>query len=635
MFNLDTSITPNNDFYHHVNMNWISTNTIPDDNMIWNVFHELNESNLLKIKKMLTDNSEKEYDKVIVLYKQSNDLINTKNNTYKPYITKILDVDCRDIETLRHTIIDLFTLGGITHVNNFYVSNDFNDSNRNILHIGTGGLGLPDRDYYFNDNKKDIRDKYMVFMKEYLAYFNLDFNCSTIYNIEKKLAEYTYTNVEKRDSTLMNNPVNIRIIETINPDLADDLKYYFNRIGNKPLYEIGKINITNPRFTKAYYELLKIYSLDDWKQYFVYLFLRKMGNYIDINTETMLFNFYGKVLSGTKIIKEQYKRSIETLNNNVGMLLGKMFVAKYFDEKSKIKATEMILFIKQELKERLENNTWMEKETKIRALDKLNKMNFKVGYPDKWRDYTKLNVSSNNSFFVNILNCNKFDYYYELEYLYKPIDRTNWFMNPHEINAYYSPSYNEIVFPSGILMQPFFSIEQDVACNFGGIGCIIGHEITHGFDDMGRKFDGDGNLNDWWTENDIQKYKVKSDILKQLFNRLKIGDDTINGELTLGENIADLGGVEIAFNSLKKYYMKYPNELKPTSFQHFFFNYANIWRYKIREEEAVKRLTTDPHSPPKYRVNTILSNVNDFYNYFAITKGSPMWIEPIERASIW
>jgi putative endopeptidase len=314
------------------------------------------------------------------------------------------------------------------------------------------------------------------------------------------------------------------------------------------------------------------------------------------------------------------------------MILGQMFVEKYFNQESKDKVIEMIKFIKAELKQRLLTNTWMKQSTKKKAIEKLDKMSFKVGYPNKWRDYKNLNVSKSNNFFDNVMNCIKFDFDYNLQYLYEPIDRDQWFMNPHEINAYYSPSYNEIVFPCGILMEPFFSLGK-MAHNFGGIGCIIGHEITHGFDDMGRYFDGDGNLTDWWTITDSNKYKEQSNILKQMFSQLKIEGEYINGELTLGENIADLGGIEISFNSLKAYFKN--TEVHNNVYETFFYNYANIWRCKIRKEESIRRLSTDPHSPPQYRVNAILSNMNDFYNVFNIEQTSKMWISESNRARIW
>ena len=632
MFKLYNDIKPGDDFYHHVNTNWINNSSIPDDNMIWNVFRELNDINIEKLKQLLKEPN----NKIDTLYKQSLELTNnTIAKIYKAqeFIDKIYL--CKDILELRYLVIDLFMMNGITCTNSFYIYNDFINSKKNILHVGSGGLGLPDRDYYFNPDKVKIIQEYKDFILKYLSLFNLPFDINksveSIYNIEEKLAQYTYTNVEKRNSELMNNPVDIDIVTAVNPDLANDLLYFFNT--NKILPE--KINITNPNFTKKYYELLKHIDLQKWKEYFIYLFLRKMGNYINIHSETTLFNFYGKILSGTIVMKEPIKRSIETLNTHIGMLVGKLFVERYFNEKSKLKVIEMIEFIKLELTDRLSNNDWMELETKQKAIDKLNKMNFKVGYPDKWRDYTDLQISSENIFFQNILNCHNFEFNYKLKYLYKEIDKTEWFMNPQEINAYYSPSYNEIVFPCGILMEPFFSVEQDISSNFGGIGCIIGHEITHGFDDMGRKFDGDGNLKDWWTKKDADKYISKSNILKKMFNELKIKGHNINGELTLGENIADLGGVEISFNSLKKYYTKYPNEVKTDSYQNFFYNYANIWRCIARKEEIIKRLTTDPHSPPCYRVNAILSNVSDFYKYFKIDEESKMWIQPTNRVSIW
>jgi putative endopeptidase len=646
MFDLDNTIKPDEDFYQHVNMKWLNKTTIPDDNMIWNVFNELNEDNLLKSKDMLEKNkktTDLNFIKLITLYNQSlvftqttpsinhSKLEGSFDQDVAQYIGMISQV--KTIKELRHILIDLFTLNGITNTNNFYVYNDLNNSKRNILHIDTGGLGLPDRDYYFNKDKNDIRIEYKKFMKEFLEYFNLKFNIETIYGIEEKLAEFTFTNVEKRDMSKMNNMTDIKCIKSVNPILYDDLIYYFNKINIKP----QQINIINPKFTFAYYELLNIFNLNQWKEYFIYLFLRKMGNYIDINSETILFNFYNKTLSGVKKMKEPFKRSIENMNNLVGMLVGEMFVNEYFNQESKKKVIEILQFIKNELGNRLRQNDWMEDITKNNALKKLDKMQFKVGYPDVWMNHNDLVINSENSFFMNVINCYRFDYNYNLAYLYQPIDRTRWLMNPHEINAYYSPSYNEIVFPCGILLPPFFSLDQDIGSNFGGIGCIIGHEITHGFDDMGRKFNEDGNLVDWWTEKDCMQYNIKSLVLKNIFNKLKIENIKVNGELTLGENIADLGGVEISFNSLKKYIESYEEHVlyKNKSFKMFFYNYANIWKYLIRKEEAIKRLVTDTHSPPHYRVNTILSNTNDFYKCFNIMKGSKMWIDEIDRASIW
>ena len=635
MFDLYNEIKPSEDFYQHVNHNWLDKNIIPDDNMLWNVFNELSNENFAKVSTLIKETDD---DRIKTIYDQSMELFTNKkpdDKMYKAqeYIDRINN--CATIKELRHLVIDLFTLNGITCANSFSIYNDYKDSKINILHIESGGLGLPDKDYY-NPDKTYIIQKYKDFMKTYLSLFDLNFDIEALYTLEETLSKVTYTNVQKRDSDLMNNPYNMCIISVVIPDLADDLTYFFNKI-NQDMNLVININITNPVFTKQFYELLNFIDLSKWKEYFIYSFLRKMGKYINSNTDSVLFNFYTGVLSGTTQMKIPEKRSIEVLDKNCGMLVGKLFVKKYFTEESKNKVLEMITFIKQELRNRLSNNTWMEPQTKKCALIKLDKIKSKIGYPDKWRDFSELVISRENKLFQNILNCSKFEFDYELKYLYKPIDRAQWFMNPHEINAYYSPSYNEIVFPCGILEAPFFSLDQDMACNFGGIGCIIGHEITHGFDDMGRKFDGDGNLNNWWTHNDEEKYIVQTNKLKKQFNKLKIKEHNVNGELTLGENIADLGGVEISFNSFKLYNNLYNNLYNKdiNLYKKFFYNYANIWKCNIRKEEALKRLITDPHAPPCYRVNTILSNVNEFYTIFDIKKTSNMWINLCNRATIW
>ena len=636
---LSKSIKETDDFYNHVNMNWINKSSIPSDNMMWNVFNELNENNMEKIHHLInflkkSNNIDTDFMKVIVLYNQSYNI----GEGFSPSLISCINNIIRSINSaknpdeLRQILVQQFILNGISSPNKFYVYNNFNDSTTNILHIGTGGLGLPDRDYYFNDNMKDIIEKYISFIKKYLDCFKLDFDISAICKIEELLASTTYTNVMKRNNSLMNNLHTMEEIKESIPYLYDDLIYFFKEINVTP----GLINIINPQFTIFYYKLLYTADLKTLKEYYIYLFLRKMGDYINTSTQNEIFNFYEMYLSGVKEQKPAWKRSVLTINNMVGMLVGKMFVKEYFNENNKKKVIYMIKFIKEELKNRLKANTWMDSSTIQHALEKLEHMNFKVGYPDVWKDYSSLLVSDTNNYLENILNCYRFELKHDTNDLYKKIDREQWFMNPQEINAYYSPSYNEIVFPCGILQEPFFSVDMDIAYNFGGIGCIIGHEITHGFDDHGREFDAYGNFKNWWTESDIVKYKEKSNILKKMFDKLKLYNENVNGELTLGENIADLGGVEISFNSLKKYYDTHPEEfIKSLSYKRFFYNYANIWRYLIRKEEALKRLITDVHTPPYYRVNTILGNVNQFYEHFDIVEGSKMWLDVNDRANVW
>lgn len=621
-FNLDYSVQPHDDFFLHVNNIWINNNEIPDDKTSWNSFSELHEENYNKIKELLSsDTDNPEFNKVLILHRQA--------LAIKPYIP--VDMinhikQCTTMEELRRAVIDQFSLYNIIQAHNFNVSPDMNDSNTNILHLYSGGLGLPDRDYYFNINRTTTINQYKDFMTQYMSLFRdyTEFDTEKVFTVEKYLAEHTYTNVQKRDATIQNNIFDMQALSVLCNELYQDVLYFFQQINNNIN---GKVNLTNPNFTIAYYRLLNNIDLETMKQYFIYLYLRKMGTYISQEAEEILFNFYGKTLSGMKAMQPVWKRAINVVENNLSMILGKMYVARYFNETKKQQMLTLVKYIMDEFRDRLNNNEWMTEETKNKAIEKLNKMNIKIGYPDKWIDYSELNITETNSYFNNILNCFRMDFLLEIKDIYKQVDRTKWFMSPYEINAYYSPEFNEIVFPAGILQEPFFG--DDMAKNFGGIGCIVGHEITHGFDDMGRMFDADGNLRDWWQEEDSIKYKEKTNILKEMYDNLTIEGEKVNGSLTLGENIADLGGVEISLRAMRRFF---GNNNKDTI---FFYNYANIWRCKIRKEEIIKRLMSDPHSPACFRVNTILSNVDAFYDTFNINNNTQRWLEPSKRARIW
>jgi len=622
-FRIDNSIEPHHDFFLHVNNHWINSNEIPDDKTAWNAFNELHEENYNKIKELLsTPTTNPEFNKVLLLHKQA---VNHSDFVPVDVITKIKS--CTTMEELRRTVIDVFSLYNIIQAHNFNVSSDMNDSNTNILHLYTSGLGLPDRDYYFNKNRATTVSQYKEFMTTYMNLFRdyTEFDTDNVFNVEKYLAEYTYTNVQKRDATIQNNIFDMESLSVLCNELYQDVSYFFQQINNNIIN--AKVNITNPKFTVAYYKLLSNVDLETMKQYFTYLYLRKMGTYISEKAEETLFNFYGKPLSGMKAMQPLWKRAINVVENNMSMILGKMYVNRFFDETKKENMLTLVSYVMDEFRNRLKSNEWMTDSTKTKALEKLSKMNIKVGYPDKWIDYSDLQVSESNNYFQNILACFRMDFLLEVKDIYKRVDKSKWFMSPYEINAYYSPEFNEIVFPAGILQEPFFG--DDMARNFGGIGCIVGHEITHGFDDMGRMFDADGNLKDWWHEEDSVKYKEKTDILREMYDNLTIEGEKVNGSLTLGENIADLGGVEISLSAMRNYF---GNNNSDSS---FFYNYANIWRCKIRKEEIIKRLTSDPHSPACFRVNTILSNVDAFYDTFNISSNTNLWLEPSKRAKIW
>ena len=639
-FNLSKQFNPGDNFYMYVNNNWIEKTKLPEEERRWGSFNILVENNTERIKSLLEENlnsSNMEYKMVTLLYDQAMNSNSNQNETVKFFLDEMADVQTKD--QLQNFIYRYFFENGLGMPINFSSFSDFSDADMNILHISSGGLGLPDRDYYLEEDKKEHLEKYTEFLNNYSKLFNLNLDVNGILKLETEFAKNTYSNVQKRNPEIMNNP---STFEKVNQEYSElNINKIFDTLNITP--EKRKINLINPNFLKngknGFIELWNSISLTLWKDYFTLSFLRQTGSYINLSTEELLFNFYSKHLSGTKEMKPLWKRSVSKCESLLGMVIGKMYVRKYFNSEAKEKVLQMIEFIKNVFRLRLENSSWMTSETKEKALEKLSKMNFKIGYPDIWREFTNVGVSHQNSFFKNVLNCLRFETKFDNCQLYKPTDKSLWFMDPQDVNAYYSPSYNEIVFPAGILQDPFFSVNNDMGMNFGGIGAVIAHEITHGFDDQGKKYDSDGNLNDWWNDVDDQNFKKETGKLKDLFSSYKLFGKNVNGDLTLGENIADLGGVTIAYNSLIKYLKEFPNEDiiidKFNLKQRFFFNYANIWKSKSREEDILQRLLTDPHSPPEFRVNGILIHLDEFYQAFNIKEDSKLFLKNDERTSIF
>jgi putative endopeptidase len=620
-----------NDFYHYINHEWLDRTEIPDEYQRWSVFNELNDVNIERLKTILSSNDtyDSNFSKLLVLHEQY--LSRPKEFTLTEELKTILDKlnSFTTKQELMKFVWENFNMFDISTPLNLSVYSDYNNANFNILHLSGGGLGLMDRDYYFEDEHAGIREKYKQFMKTFLSLIpEYEIEPDTVYYIEETLARHTYTNVQRRDPHLRNNVMNIEMLETLYPNLY--LRQMLELLNVQHNVEHNDINVSNPSYLKNLDDMWKIITVKRWKQYLMYLYFRKVASLYSKHAEEILFEFYAKELSGVIKMKPEWKRAIEFVEGKAGMLLSKEYVKRYFPEESKEQVTLMIKYIKDELEDRIKNNKWMKDSTKEYALVKLSKMNFKIGYPDKWIDFSGMIISSDNSLFQNVMNVYSFEHDFEFSQLYKNIDRTLWFMCPHEINAYYSPSYNEIVFPAGILSDPFFG--DNMARNFGGIGMVIGHEITHGFDDQGRKYDADGNLNEWWDSSDLERFNIEARKMSEQFNKLTIEGKNINGDLTLGENIADLGGIIISYNAMQRYIQATGNTL---DVKEFFYNYANIWRCKTRREDTLRRLVIDPHSPPCYRVNQILSNMNEFYDIFNITKSDGMYMSPEDRVVIW
>ena len=620
------------DFYTYINQDWLNKTKIPDSYKRWCMFTSLDITTQQKIVMLILKNN----GMLKMLYKQ----LYLNNNTNADIILKLLMdyiISCDNIFLLHERIMKMNLFIGINNIITWNVSSDYNNANINILHLTSGGLGLPNRDYYFLENKKHIREEYIRFIGKYMKqinnYYSFTINAHTIYNIEKKLAEKTYTMVESRDPHKLNNIMLYNDFIKMYPNLSF-IKILFKKAKVTP----EKINITNPEYFKMVNILMATIPLEDMKQYYIFRLVTKEPYFTNfLNDRIMIahFNFYKKLIYGIDKIVPKWKQSLDILNNIIGEKIGELYIEHYFSPESKKTVETMVQYIKDELYNYLYTNNIMEESTKLKAIDKLNKMGLKIGYPNKMtKDYSQLldsnKICNMNPLIVNMLNIEQFNTQYKLSQLYKPLDRNEWHMNPHDINAYYSPERNEIVFPAGILQPPFFSLKQSMAENFGGIGVIIGHEIIHGFDDEGCMYDGNGDLKNWWTENDLKNYKENTKKIVDQYSKYSMYGVNLNGNLTLGENIADIGGLTLSY----KAYLKYVKNDTSDSMK-FFINFANIWKNKSRKEYSMHNIVTDPHSPPIWRVNGTLSNSKFFYELFNIKPGDKLYLEKDMRANIW
>lgn len=646
--NMDLGIKPGDDFFHYANGNWIKNNPIPPDKTRYGAFDELAENNLLQIKEIvesaakdptkLTDSNKQ---KIGDFYESGMDTMLIETLGVKPllpYLERINKISTR--EDLIKELAYFHTL----RIFPFFVTygaQDDKNSSMVILHIGQGGLGLRDRDYYLSEEPrmKEIRQKYVEFVGKMFSLIGnktdqAEQKAQIVMSIETKLAEISYSRYELREPE--KNYHKMLLPELINICPYFDWKSYLSGLGFDD--NSFEINVTQKPYFEKLGDVISAIPLEDLKTYFEWNLIRSTSGYLSNEFVEAGFEFWGKFLSGQKEQKPRWKRVLETVNGLLGEVLGQLYVEKYFSPQAKEKIYNLVLNLKDAFRDRIQQLTWMSDATKKAALAKLESMNIKVGYPDKWRDFSALQITR-NSYFDNCISANRFNYFYNLSQVGKPVDRQRWGMSPQTVNAYYSSNMNEIVFPAGILQPPFFFAEGDDAVNYGGIGVVIGHEMTHGFDDQGRKYDKDGNLNDWWTETDAENYKKITSRLEEQFSNFYINDSLkVDGKLTLGENISDLGGITIALHALQKVWKKNP-PLETidgfTPLQRFFLSYAQIWRGDIRLKELMRRLKEDVHSPSIARVNGIVYNIPEFYDAFDVKPGDKMYKVPEERISIW
>ncbi|MBV9999316.1 MAG: M13 family metallopeptidase [Verrucomicrobia bacterium] len=659
---MDLTTTPGVDFFQYANGGWLATHAIPPEYSRWGSFIELGERNLDELKSILeacsnqrvpdhipgadnTDNdNNNDRQKLGLFYASGMDEGRINAEGAKPLQSRLDRIrDLPDPAGLAAMVGQLH-LDGADPLFSFEASIDDKDSGMEIATLVQGGLGLPDRDYYLKTDDKTVRLR-SAYRDHLIKMFGLlgdaegvaAQEADQVIDLETKLAQASKSRVELRDPEDNYHRITYAELERLAP--AFDWKTYFQTLGLTSEM-VARIDVKQPEFCHAFSQLLAAVPLDTWKVYLRWNLIRATARYLSDAFAAETFEFYSKTLTGAKEPPPRWKRVVRAADAALGQLLGRQYVEKTFPPSAKERALRMVQDLKQELRERLQALTWMSPETKKAAAEKLDAMGTKIGYPDKWRDYSGLELKD-QPYVLNALAAAEFDSRWELGRIGKPVDPTQWNMTPPTVNAYYSPTRNEIVFPAGILQPPFFYANADDAVNYGGIGAVIGHEMTHGFDDQGRLYDAKGNLRNWWTSEDSRRFKERAGkIIEQFDQYVPIDDAHINGKLTQGENIADLGGVKIAYGAFQKALerSKVAPEAKIDDFtveQRFFLSYARVWRMKYRPEALLLALTTDPHSPPKYRVIGPLSNLPEFAQAFAVPADSPMVRPAEQRVNIW
>ena len=641
---MDRSVKPDTDFYHYANGNWLKNNPIPPDKSRWGAFSELQQRNWFLIHQILdaatnsavTNAPERQ---VGDFYRSALDVQKREALGLTP-----LQGDLDEIAGLKSTK-DLLTLladfhkRGIGGCFSAYVSPDEKDSGVYAFEMGQGGLGLPDRDYYLKDEFAKQRDAYVAHvtkMFELLGDKELDAkaHAATVLDVETELAKISKARVDLRDPIANYHKMTVGSLATNYPDLPLDLYLTGLDLGAMPDLVVGQ-----PEFFAGLDKLLKKRPLADWQVYLRWHLLHASAPFLNDAAENETFAFYGTVLSGQPAQEPRWQRAARVIDGGIGEALGELYVQKYFPPEARARMNELVENLKAVFADRLRKADWMTEETRTKALAKFAKFTQKIGHPDKFRDYSSV-VIRPDDYLGNVRRATGFEFHRELARVGKAVDKTEWHMTPPTVNAYFNPSQNEIVFPAGILQPPFFDVDMDDAVNYGGIGVIIGHEITHGYDDQGRKFDAEGNLKDWWTDADAAAFEARAQKVVDQYNAYEVLPGVhVNGRLTLGENIADLGGESVAYEALERALAKDPSKRRNTDGftpeQRFFLSMAQVWRTNTREADMVRLITVDVHSPGQFRAYGSSVNMKEFFDAFGITLGEPMWRAPELRAKIW
>lgn len=652
---MDQNISPKDDFFKYVNGTWYDNTEIPSDRTRWGSFDELrqmtDEDALAILQEAMESEALKDapasgnitdQQKAINFYETIMDTVTRDAQgiePLKPYLNRIDEIN--NVADLQRFLIEMEPYGGIGFFG-FGVGSHPENSDLNTGYLGSVGLGLS-RDYYV-DTDEDTQEKMKKYRKHVarmLQFIGDDektaaANANVVVDFETSLAEPRMNKVDRRDARKRNNPRSIADLNKMAPSI--DWQTYFDGIGAK----VDTVIVTDPNYIIAMDGILKQNDVAAWKAYLRWSAIDRAAGNLSTDIDKANWEFYSKELRGAKAMRDRKERALNALNGSVGEALGKLYVEKKFPPEAKEKAEKMIKNIMLAFENRINNLEWMQPETKQKAIEKLRKMNVKIAYPDEWRDYSALVMESTKdggTYFGNTLNLSKWNYYEDLDKLGKPVDKSEWLMPPQMVNAYFMPPYNEIVFPAAILQPPFYNYQADEAVNYGGIGAVIGHEISHSFDDSGARYDGDGNLNNWWTDEDLEQFTILGKQLAAQYDAAEVLPGVnINGAFTLGENIGDLGGVNAAYDGLQMYLEENgrPEDIDGfTAEQRFFLSWGTIWRTKATDESIRNQIKTDPHSPGIQRAQMPLQNVDAFYEAFDIQEGDAMYLAPEDRVRIW
>ncbi len=641
---LDTAVNPAADFDNYANGGWKKRFPIPDEKSRFGSFDVLADTGEVQVQKLITEIASAQQQPGTVAQKIA-DFYNTGMDTAKieaagltpvqPLFDQINAIAGK--QDVMNVVAD-FQTKGIYPMFAIFSDADQKNSEMVVAYLYQGGLGMPDRDYYMKDDprSKEVQEAYLVHLQKMFVLAGIDeatakSQATTVYNIEKQLAAVSMTRLEQRDPHKIYNKMDMAGIQKVSPEI--DWTKYFQTIG---LQNPGEFIVGQPVFMAELSKMLQTVSVDDWKIYLKWQVLNSLDSYLPKAFVDQAFDFFGKTLTGQKADRPRWKKVQGATDHALSEAIGQMYVQKYFPAEAKQRMLDLVGNLKVSLGERIQQLAWMSDETKAKAQDKLAAINVKIGYPDKWRDYSALEVST-DSYVANVLSARNFEFKHMIGKVNKPVDRAEWMMPPQMVNAYYNPSMNEIVFPAAILQPPFFFMHGDDAVNYGAIGVVIGHEMTHGFDDQGRQYDKVGNLADWWTEEDTKRFNERTKVLVDQYNNYTVIDTMkADGQLSLGENIADLGGLNIALTALKK--VVTGNE-KPidgfTPDQRFFLAYAHLWAQNIRDEEIIRRTREDVHSLGRFRVIGPLRNMPEFHQAFNVKEGDYMFLKEAERAAIW